>query len=723
MVPSNLEIYPYSKNNIIKNKKLRLQKINVNEELHNFTHNKYLELFNDNANIDNIIINILEKLITITNSQDGFIAFIEDENKLTFKYHCIQTDSSNSSLKAQHINCPVELKSGSLLTKSITSKIAVISNDVKNDPRSNKKNMPKNHMIITTFCGIPLIYNDIVLGQIGLSNAKKYRKKNIYEIIPIQKFLCNFVHLLNQQRLHNTKTLEMRKEVNILKDSFIATMSHEIRTPLNGIVGMASLLKEATNLSIKQQEYLHILLECSSQLMELVNDILDYSKIASGGLVLINQNFNLKSCVYKVRDIVIDRATVKGLEFKISISPNLPENLIGDSKRIKQILFNLITNAIKFTEKGSIELIIDVQDINDNTDIKKKMVYFKVIDTGIGIKPADQEKIFQVFTKINKDDSFYTNTTPGVGMGLAITKFLVEKMGGTIKLESNGFNGSTFSFNIILEDETNIKQLVELHETELKNKSVLVVDDNEDNRLFLMDALFSWGIKPILFSSARECLNYINKYPLIDAAIIDLCMPNMSGLELAQALRERGYKNPIIGLSSIGSDIIGKDWFDYFQVKPISKSVLFNILLRCFFTSNRDKKPKLIKQSVNNNFKIIVAEDDHFNQVLMREILETIGYNNIKIVSNGELCVNEIKQNPYDICLMDVKMPVMDGLQATRIIKKMNNPPIIIGVSASVLEADRNKCFSAGMDGYVPKPIQKQQLESLLKSLELRVFN
>jgi signal transduction histidine kinase/DNA-binding response OmpR family regulator len=722
MEPFKLEIYPYGKNKKIRVKTINIENINIKEDLHNFTNNKYIELFNDNTNYDDIISNILQKIMTISKSKDGFIAFLEEGKKLNFKYYCMFMDLNGFSFKSQNTNCSVELSDKSLLTRGIVQKMTIISNDIDNDPRSIKNNgfinnKPNNHILIKTFCGIPLIYKNKVLGQIGLANSKKYKKRYIRDIIPLQNLLSNFLYLSIQKKLDVEKNLELRKQVNILKDSFIATMSHEIRTPLNGIVGMASLLKEAPNLTSKQQDYLHILLECSTQLMELVNDILDYSKISSGGLVLINESFNLKNCIYSVRDIVIDRAKQKGLDFKIDICSNLPENLLGDSKRIKQILFNLITNAIKFTEKGSIELIVNFQDLeNENKDIKQKQIDFTIIDTGIGIKKEDQSRIFEVFTKINKDDSFYTNTTPGVGMGLAITKFLVEQMRGNINVESDGLTGSKFTFNIVLEDETDIKALVQLHESELKNKCVVVVDDNEDNRLFLMDTLFSWGIKPIVFSSPRECINYINKYKNVDATIIDLSMVDINGIELAQSLREKGYKNPIIAISNIDTNTIGKDWFDYFHVKPITKSILFNILLRCFFNT---------KKYINNiklTHNIIVAEDDHYNQVLMKELLETIGYKNIKIVSNGQLCLDEIKKEKYDICLMDVKMPVMDGLEATRLIKKLKKTPIIIGISASVLEADKNKCFSAGMDGYIPKPIQKQQLETILKSLEIKTY-
>ncbi|KKL73930.1 hypothetical protein LCGC14_2069960 [marine sediment metagenome] len=508
------------------------------------------------------------------------------------------------------------------------------------------------------------------------------------------------------------------------KSEFLANMSHEIRTPLNGIVGMARLLSESDNLSDKQTRYIRILAECSTQLMELVNDILDYSKMSAGGIILNNHAFNLRSCITKAVDIVSQRASDKGLDLKIDIPTTLPENVTGDARRLKQVLFNLLTNAIKFTDTGFVKLSVTFRDIpSDELYKQSKKILFTVQDTGIGINQVDQTRIFEVFTKISKDDRFYTNTTPGAGMGLAISKYIVNAMNGAISVESDGKTGSTFTFYIILDDETDIVHLMKLHGKELKDKIAILVDDTEDNRIFLMDAFYSWGIQAISFSSAREALNYMEKGPGFDIAIIDLCMPNMSGLELTQAMRERGYKQPVIGLSSIGIDVHGQEWFDHFTTKPISKSRLFNLVLRCLVTKETTAvhithdSPQVPE---TGELRILVAEDDYYNQILITELLSTLGYKNVKIVSNGKLCVDEVSTHGYDVCLMDVKMPVMDGLDATRRIKKMRNPPTVIAISASVLDADKSRCYAAGMDGYIAKPIQLEQLESVLKSLELR---
>nr|QBK87243.1 MAG: uncharacterized protein LCMAC201_01450 [Marseillevirus LCMAC201] len=584
---------------------------------------------------------------------------------------------------------------------------------------------PEGHPNILTFIGVPLSYGDITIGQLGLfNNPDGYQMEIVEQIIPVKNFFSNFIYLWKQQRLNVTKELELKKQVVTLKDSFIATMSHEIRTPLNGIVGMARLLSDSDNLSDKQSRYIRILAECSTQLMELVNDILDYSKMSAGSIILNKQPFNLRSCIQKAVDIISHRATDKGLDIKIDIPMVIPENVTGDSRRLNQVLFNLLTNAIKFTDTGFVKLAVTFEDIPSDEYTKSKKIIFTVQDTGIGISKIDQNCIFEVFTKISKDDRFYTNTTPGAGMGLAISKYIIESMNGAISVDSDGKTGSIFTFYIILEDETDIIHLMELHGKDLRDKIAIIVDDTEDNRIFLMDTFYSWGIKALSFSSAREALNYMEKDTRFDIAIVDLCMPNMSGIELTQTMRERGYKQPVIGLSSIGINVPGHEWFDHFTTKPISKSRLFNLVLRCFVmqeTKTVLPKRDIVVERETRELRILIAEDDYYNQILITELLNTLGYTNIKVVSNGKLCVDEAKANKYDICLMDVKMPVMDGLDATRRIKKMSNPPTIIAVSASVLDADKNRCYAAGMDGYIAKPIKLEQLESVLKSLELRL--
>jgi len=748
-----VDLYPYNiVNNIYIESKYTTETIN-------FINNKYMDLFDNNIDIKTIFANILGNILNISNSKNGFISLIANNKK--FYYYCtsingniIFNDSQFVFPNTNFLNC-------------INSNTIVLSQNILEDPRNKNKLLTD----IKTFIGIPLSIESNLFGNICIYNGDDYNIELLEKILPFQKCCSNIAHLLQQDKITHNKEFYIQKKIVTLKDTFIATMSHEIRTPLNGIVGMAKLLSESNNLTEKQEKYINILSECSIQLMELVNDILDFSKMNAGVLILNKQPFNLKNCINKALEIIEQRATDKGLELIVNIANNIPENISGDSRRIKQILFNLLTNAIKFTEHGTIELIVNCENIEHNDDYDKFgrkciKIIFIIKDSGIGILPKDQLQIFNVFTKINKDDNLYTNTTPGAGMGLAITKSLVDSMNGTISVESDGIKGCTFTASIIIDDETDIVSLLKVYEKDLKNKVVLVVDDIEDNRIYLMDVLYSWGIHAISFSSAREILNYMDKFPKFDLVIIDLCMPNMSGLELVQIMREKGLKQPTIGLSSIGNDIQGKEWFDYFTIKPITKSSLFNLLLRCFITdsllridhnevvkdsktiiekpenqlmkksptgylsNNTIDKNDKIKQSKTmhsfknlesfknkvKNIKIIIAEDDYYNQILIVELLNSLGYYNTTIVSNGKLCIEEIKKTHYDICLMDIKMPIMNGIDATKIIKTMNNPPIIIAVSASVLEVDKNTCYYAGIDGYISKPIQKDKLKAVIEN-------
>lgn len=717
---SAMEIYPYGKNSSVKLKSMVLDDIKLNTSTFDYAYEKYLTIFNDEVDIITVMEEVLIKLVDLTHSSCGYIGLVDDDK---LRYYCTYQESEGK-VTFQTADCGAfPITEHNLLTRSVLNKCIIISNDLKSDPRIVDPRMP--HHDLTTYMGIPLSHGEQIIGQIGLSNASKYKRMTFEKILPIKRFFCHCLYLWKKRVADVKKDIALKKEIVTLKDSFIATMSHEIRTPLNGIVGMARLLSESTNLTDRQQKYIEILANCSTQLMELVNDILDFSKISSGGITLHAHPFNLKECIHKVVEVVSHRAVEKGLEIRVNLADNLPETINGDSRRISQVLFNLLTNAIKFTDNGFIELKAScmTEACEQNNPIQKTLrrLFVEVRDTGVGISKPDQEKLFEVFTKLIKDDNQYANTSPGAGLGLAISKFIVEAMGGSISVESDGKRGSTFKFNILFDDDTDILQLLKDHEQSLKNKTVLVIDDAEDNRIYLLDILFSWGMNAIPFGSGREALSYMERREDFDLAIIDLYMPNMSGIDLLQAMRERKYKQPTIGLSSVGSDINGKEWFDHFTTKPISKAHLFNVVLKCIKKGRSNANEPLDTDSCrqeSGSMRIIVAEDDYYNQILITELLKNLGYNDVTVVDNGKACVEEIKKTCYRICLMDVKMPIMDGLEATRIIKKLKNHPTVIGVSASVLDSDRTRCYAAGMDGHISKPIQKDQLETVLKQFE-----
>jgi len=707
-----VEIYPYKKSSKPKTKKINFDKVCNSTELLEFVNESYINLIKDSTS-DEVLMKTLEKMLEITKSTDGFIAVYD--NKI-FNYHTVIINASGISLKSNN-HSEVDISNDSLLSRSITKKKSVISNDLNSDPRKSKtKKIPPVHPELKTFLGIPLIKNDEVFGQIGLSNSDKYTTKDIENIIPLVYFVTNYFWASRHGiSLSHSQEALMKNEVIALKDSFVANMSHELRTPLNGIVGMTRLLSESANLNPTQKGYINILSECSVQLMELVNDILDFSKLSSGNLTLNNHQFNLRKTINNAIAIVHQRIMEKKLELSININ-TIPEFIYGDSRRLKQILINLLGNANKFTSVGGITVNVNSELISSKP-IKKYKIYFEVKDTGCGIKKGDQEKIFNVFTKLQQDDEDpFTAGSPGAGLGLSISKELVNLMGGEITVESDGKNGSTFKFWILTEDDTELKEGIEQHLSHFKGKKVIIVDDNEDNRIFLMNLFYSWGFQVQSFSSAKETLTgYINLKQEFDIAIIDICMPVMGGVQLAQNIRELGITKPIIGLSSIGHDIQGKDWFDLFTTKPVSKSILFNMVVKCLL----EDVPRERKNTQGKiDTIILIAEDDTYNQILLNEMLKSLGYTDITIVPDGKKCVEAVKKRKFDVCLMDIKMPVMDGLTATRHIKKLDNPPTVIAVSASVLESDRSLFYSAGMDGYIPKPIDKDRLARTLAEIK-----
>lgn len=737
-----VEIYPYKSH-----KKPRLTKLNIKKVCHSvnfleYIQSKYLELYNTDSP-QTLITEILSYTTETLGCVNSFLAINNSET--TFKYYAMIMELGGVSLKSSNTDPDFtnnfkhvfSISSNNLLSRPLVLKKGVISNNFASDPRRSK-NTPSVHPNIINYLGFPILKNGEILGIFGFSNkTEDFDSSDFKTLIPLHYFFSNFIELLNSgdKNMSVSQELKVNQQLIMLKDSFISSMSHEMRTPLNGMIGMARLLSES-NLTEKQKEYTKVLTECGIQLVELVNDILDFSKVNSGHLKLNIQPFNIISTIKSAVDIVKQRALDKGLELITDIQPNFPPSLNGDSTRIKQIIINLLSNAIKFTgsskvlgqententnellrsesSQGKIVLTARFFDLEEGSFHRK--IVLTVKDTGIGIKKEDQEKIFTVFTKVGKTK----NTSPGAGLGLAISKELAKLMNGDITLVSEYGIGSTFELEIILEDESDLIKKIEENKSIFTGKKLIIVDSSEEDRIFLTSMGMKWGFQTISFSTARETLNYVTNLADLkssfDIAILETHLEGMNGIVLAQALKEKGYDQPIIGLTNEKNSVQGKEWFDDLQTKPLSKSELYNLLLKYTLNPSSTNIRMIKHQNKGKDLRILLAEDDYYNQIVFKDMLESLGFYNLKIVDNGKKCVDTLEKESFDLCFIDIKMPVMNGIDAVKIIKTFPSYPPVIAVSASVLDSDKSLYYKSGMDGYIPKPIDKDKLESVLNS-------